>query len=282
MPVLSSHKRCQFFALIVSLVAVIAGCATQQSTTVWRSGDQFVSVVNRDDMGTGQSVPNRQPVSLPAGALRAELAPLAVQLPDDAKPTALFGDDELVVLSEQLHAGLEQAGKDQDLVFAVRGAKPLWKLFGSLPVVTTGRVFYRDNGLNLILGKVRAEIHGDDRRLDPFVPGSRLRAASLPGPILAGSAEAAHVPDRPDWLVLTVGSEPKAQPVTVKPDAGTPAATPPVSGKEAAPAARQGGSAATAAGKVAERLKVLDELKAKGLITDEEYRAKRKSILDEI
>jgi hypothetical protein len=46
--------------------------------------------------------------------------------------------------------------------------------------------------------------------------------------------------------------------------------------------APQGSAPATAAGKIEERLRILDELKSKGVITDEEYRAKRKRILDEL
>lgn len=271
MPALSRHKNYFLFVIVLSFLTLVSGCATQKGAPIWHSGDQYVSLTSREGVATGQGVPNRQPVSLPARTLRAELAALTVELPGDPRPTAVFGKEELDVLSEQLHAGLERAGKDQDLVFAVVGEKPLWKAFGSLPVVTTGRVFYGENGLNVILGTVRREFRGDDRRLDPFVPGSRFKEAALPGPVLLDSKQAPHLPDRPDWLVLTVATT-----------APTPASATPERAKEAVPVPRQEGGAATAAGKIEERLKVLDELKAKGLITDEEYRAKRKSILNEL
>lgn len=281
MPALLRRTRYSFLAVIISFFTLITGCATEKTLPIWQAGDEFVALANRDDPGSGQGGPNHHPVSLSSRDLRVALATLAVELPGDAKPTTLFGDAELDVLSGQLHAGLERAGKDQDLVFAILGARPLSKAFGTIPVVTTGRVFYGDEGLNLILGMVRADLHGHDRRLDPFVPGSRLRPATLPGPVLLGSKEAPHAPNRPDWLVLPVGAEVKGEAAkenttTQGAAAHAPAQELPQGNIQAAP------PAAAAARKIEDRLMVLDELKAKGVITDEEYRAKRKSILNEL
>ncbi|WP_324080919.1 SHOCT domain-containing protein [Geomonas sp.] len=277
-----------FVALILSVFTLISGCATQKTFPIWQSGDEFVSLADRDDLGKEQGGANRHPVSLSRADLRDALAALAVELPGDPKPVPLFGNPELEVLSEQLRLGLEHAGKDQDLLFAVLGAKPIFKAFGTLAVVTTGRVFYQDNGLNLILGRVRSETHGDDRRLDPFVPGSRLREATLPGPVLMGSGKAPHLPGRSDWLVFPVRTEaerpaPKPEPVTQKPAAPEPqqpAVREPA--REVPQRAPQGVTPGTAASNIEQRLRTLDDLKAKGLITDEEYRAKRKSILNEL
>lgn len=273
MPALLSQRTIRFFVPMLVLSSLISGCATQhfsKSPPIWQSREQFVSLAARDDQGVAR-VPNRHPVSLSTGELREALASLTVQLPDTPKPVAIFGDPELDVLSEQLRAGLQQAGTDQDLVFAVIGEIPLLKSFASMDVVTTGRVFYRENGLNLIFGMVREWVKERDRRLQPFLPGSRLHEAALPGPVSSASGSVVHLPNRPDWVVLPT-------PPATKPDAAAPE-----SGKAVRPAEPKNDNASNGHWKgIEERLKFLGELKAKGLITDEEYRAKKESILKEL
>jgi hypothetical protein len=283
MPALLSRSTTPFFILMLVLSSLISGCATQHSSKlppIWQSREQFVSLAPRDDQGVAR-VPNRHPVSLSTGELREALASLTVQLPDTPKPVAVFGDSELDVLSEQLHVGLQQAGTDQDLVFAILGEMPLLKSFASVDVVTTGRVFYRENGLNLIFGMVRELVKERDRRLQPFLPGSRLHESALPGPVSATADSLVHPANRPDWVVLPLGSEGKVQKPT--PPAAKPDAAAPESGKAVRPAEPKNDNVSNGHWKgIEERLRFLGELKAKGLITDEEYRAKKESILKEL
>jgi hypothetical protein len=280
MTTVSSRLIYRFFALILPLTVLVSGCATVRSSkesVIWTSRGQFVTVVEREGV---QATPNQQPVTISGSRLRAELAMLQIKLPDNPKAVPLFGAGELENLSEQIPAGLQKAGPDQDLVFAVLGEKEYLKGMFHKDVVTTGRVFYQNNRLNLILGLARELIVEKDRRMQPFTPGSRLQAAALPGPVATSSAAVAFQASRPDWITMAL-PEGEAEPAVPQ---AVPQAVPPAvirSEKEVAPAAAPPATAQPARS-IEERLRILGDLKAKGLITEEEFRAKRESILREL
>lgn len=282
MPQSSPRRVYGFFALMLPLLLLVSGCATQQlskETVVWQSQGEFVSAVAREDQGVGWEAANQHPAFISASKLRAELAALKVKLPANAKPVPLFAAAQLQTLSEQIPVGLQQAGADQDLVFAVIDEVPLLLGLAHQDFITTGRVFYRDNRLNLILGLVREAIKEKDRRLQPFTPGSRLRAAQLPGAVTTSSAAASFVANRPDWIALAL-PEGEAQLLVPQAESSTESQTEAVSGNSApAPATS---TPARQAKSIEERLIILSELKAKELITEEEYRAKKESILKEL
>ena len=286
MSALSPRPSSRLFALMLPLLLLVSGCATQGRTkpsVVWASRGQFVTVVDRE--GTR---PNQHPVSLADSRLRAALATLQVKLPDDAKPTPVFGAGELENLSTQLPIGLRQAGPDQDLVFAVLGEIPHLLGLAKTDVVTTGRVFYQDNRLNLILGLVREVIDKkQDPRLQPFTPGSRLQATALPGPVTSTSAAVSFKADRPDWITMVIpeGAEPEPPQAVPPPE---PQAVPP-SGLQVVPPSAPQAAIQPAPAKqikpersIEERLRILGDLKAKGLITEEDFRAKKDEILKEL
>ena len=277
----------RFFALMLPLVLLVPGCATQhgsRESVVWASRGQFIKAVDREG-----PTANQHPVSLSDSRLRAELATLKVKLPGIAKPVPIFGVGELENLGTQIPAGLRQAGPDQDLVFAVIGEIPYLLGLAKKDVVTTGRVFYQDNRLNLILGLVREMIDKQlDSRLQPFTPGSRLQAAALPGAVTSTSPAVSFRANRPDWITMVVPEggtetpEPQAEPQPMPQKAVPQAGTPPERMDQApAPAPVRNGTVQPERS-IEERLRILGELKAKGLITEEEYRAKKTEILKEL
>jgi hypothetical protein len=261
-------------------MVLVSGCATGRSSkesVIWSSRGQFVTVVERE---RSQAAPNQQPVTISGSRLRAELAALQIKLPDNPKAIPLFGAAELENLSEQIPAGLQKAGPEQDLVFAVLGEKDYLKGMFHKDVVTTGRVFYQNSRLNLIVGLARELVVEKDRRLQPFTPGSRLQPTALPGPVSTSSAAVAFQAGRRDWITMAL-PEGEAEPAAPQ---AMPQAVPPAlirSEKEIAPAAAPP-AAAKPARSIEERLRILGDLKAKGLITEEEFRAKRESILREL
>ena len=280
---LSPRLIYRFAALMLPLMVLVSGCATARSSkesVIWTSRGQFVTVVEREGL---PAAPNQQPVTISGSRLRAELAALQIKLPDNPKAVPLFGAAELENLGEQIPAGLQKAGPYQELVFAVLGEKDYLKGMYHKDVVTTGRVFYQNNRLNLILGLAREMVVEKDRRLQPFTPGSRLQPATLPGPVVTSSAAVAFQAGRPDWITMALpGGEAEPAVPQVVPQA-MPQAVPPAlirSEKEIAPAAPP--AAAKPARSIEERLRILGDLKAKGLITEEEFRAKRESILREL
>jgi len=268
---LLSRTTLSLFALM-SLLMLQSGCATDKAnkSLVWHSRDQFVALVDRDDQGAERQVPNQQPITVSRHKLSAELASLWVKYPGKEKAKRLFDEPEVRLLSEQVLEALQQARSDQDVIFAVYGKDPILKGLAAEEVVTTARAFYRDNSLNLILGMVRERVREPDRRLQPFVPGARAASAPMPAQISSSSEKVTRVPNRPDWLVLQV-------PVGTAADLAEPEAQP-----EGAIPVAPGTQKAVPARSIEERLKTLGELKAKGLITEEEYRAKKESILKEL
>ena len=281
---LSPRLIYRFAALMLPLMVLVSGCATGRSSkesVIWTSRGQFVTVVERDGV---QPASNQQPVTISGSRLRAELATLQIKFPDNPKAVPLFGAAELENLGEQIPAGLQQAGPEQDLVFAVLGENDYLKGMYHKDVVTTGRVFYQNNRLNLILGLARELVVEKDRRLQPFTPGSRLQAAALPGPVVTSSPAVTFQATRPDWITMALpeGEAEPAVPQAVPqalPQAVPPALTRPE--RESAPTAVPP-AAAKPARSIEERLRILGDLKAKGLITEEEFRAKRESILREL
>jgi hypothetical protein len=249
-------------AAAASIAALLAGCASlplsrSSEETVWASREQFVSVVPAE---TAAGEPRNEAADLSPEQIREALAPLQV-VEEGRKASPLFSDTVMLLLSEHLADGLHRAGPDRDVVFAVTGLAPTLLGLVKTPVVTTGRVFVQGGKLNLILRMVHEEVREADRRLQPFTPGSRLKPATDKLPV-GSSAPLQFRPGRPDWLVLTI----PAPGETVAPPKAT---APPVQPKPS-----------EVSGRAEERLRLLKDLREKGLITDEEFRAKRKDILD--
>ncbi len=271
-----------FLLLLLAVVISVCGCAHQPmigavpAKYLWQSGDQFVALVPAEQQPG--NVPNDHPVSLDQARLGGILATLQWQESPDVKPVPLFTDYELSVLAEQIRSGLATAAAGEELVFALVGNHPAFMGLAKRPQVTTGRVFHAGGRLHLILGMVHEELgKNDDRRLQPFVPGSRETRGSLSGTVIVPPEVGEK--RRADWLVID-------------PAAATPKALPSLGGApapaiDAVPVANPGGEKPkqqiapdSGAKRIEERLLQLNGLKEKGLITDEEYRAKRREILD--
>jgi hypothetical protein len=274
--------------LLILLIAVLMGvcsCAHQPTIAaapakyLWQSGDQFVALVPTEQLPG--SVPSDHPVSLDQDRLRGALASLEWQESTDVKPVQLLTDYELSILAEQISAGLAKAAPGEELVFALIGNHPAFMGLAKRPQVTTGRVFYSQGRVNLILGMVHEELgKNDDRRLQPFVPGSREKSAGFAGQVTV-------LPEvgekrRADWLLINPAAVlplPKQLPslgaVPTPAIDAVPVASP-ERGKPQQPGRTDKGK------RIEERLLLLNGLKEKGLVTEEEYRAKRREILDDL
>lgn len=277
--------------LLVAAVFVagflLAGCASVaigtaeagSGRTVWKSREQFVDVVPREPEGSGSAV-NEHPASVSPLELRRLLSSVALSREGDE--TSLFSETELKVLESAGVKGLRQAGPDEDVTFAVFGYHTALQGFLKETRVTTGRMFYQDGKLNLILGIAQREVmDNEDRRLNPFVPGSRLKQADLAGRITAAAGGVPFTMKRPDWLVFSPYSDspPVVEAVQPRPESAAPVAVPATQPQEPS---KRVDRPTNQTRSPEERLILLNDLKQKGLITDEEYRAKRLRILDEI
>ncbi|CAH9014103.1 hypothetical protein [Candidatus Nitrosacidococcus sp. I8] len=127
----------------------------------------------------------------------------------------IFSPAEILQLSTYLPKGLVLADPDQDIIFVIMGFQK--GIMAKEKVVNTGRVFFRDNKLNIIFGKLQEEVRGInhqtgemiDRRLHPFTVGSRRFESKIPTTITLGDGKALYLDYksnrmRRDWLVLDV------------------------------------------------------------------------------
>ena len=262
--------------LLVTVTLSVCGCAHQPMIAnapaqyLWQSGDQFVALVPAEQLPA--TVSNDHPVTLDRDRLRGALATLEWQEPGEAKPVQLLTDYELSILAEQLKAGLARSTAGEELVFALIGNHPALMGLARSPMATTGRVFFSKGRLNIIMGKVHEAVgKNDDRRLDPFLPGSRGNLPRLSGQLLVPQAVGGK--RRADWLVIDPNAS-VPQPVSSQGGAGRE----PVSAEQAVQPRKQ----ADRPKSVEERLILLNGLKEKGLITEQEYRTKRQEILGDI
>lgn len=273
---------------VLFVAGCLAGCAsvrggvaeTGSVKTIWKVREQSVQVVPREREGGGAAVANDHPASVSPAEIRGLLA--TVGLSRQGIETPLFSDTELKVLEDAAATGLRQAGPDEDVTFAVYGYHAALQGFLKETKITTGRMFYQAGKLNLILGIVQRDVmETEDRRLNPFVPGSRLKQSDLDGRIKVLNGGAPFTMKRADWLVFDRYRVPTSVVETVHP-VSSPAVPPakPVAPVQEIP--KRVERSADQSRSLEDRLILLNDLKQKGLITDEEYRSKRLRILDEL
>lgn len=322
--------------LAAFLMLILAGCGaallngnkSEVSSVIWKHRDQYVQIESQD-RGKTAPLPNDHPALLSAEHLLDMLGALEVQFEDEEKPVSLFTFKELEILAPAISQGLAEAGTRQDVTFAIVGIHRPLVSFSHDRAVITGRLFVREGRVNLILGKLHEEHKaGEDRRISPLLPGSRLTSSPLPQwgkPWTVVAMQGLEIKtDRHDWLMLT--PDPKlwkaaiAQKKEAKetataalfeasqvreesaqleveqqelrtevqelkqaieqmkqaPAPGVAAPAPVAAPAAVAPAAPAG------LDQIEQRLEILQRLKAKGLISDEEFRAKKQEILDSI
>jgi hypothetical protein len=248
---------------------------------LWESRDQFVAL---ERSGTG--IANDHPLELSPDRLTAILASIEVTTADSRSPQQLMTNQSLEALVPHLIQGFRQAEPGEDVTFAVIGLYTSAMGLAKSPKVTTGRIFYKEGRLNIIFGFVQKDFNErEDRRLYPLTPGSRQKISEgewglLPQPGQGGYSMVRRdwVTFRDDWraavaqapVAVQQAPQPQAVPVVV-----TPAKPAPVQIVPDQPAKPDKGTRSPA-----ERLTTLNELKDKGLISTEEYRDKRREILN--
>jgi len=265
--------RCRYANRLCSvasaLLVILMFSSTSRASDVrylWQSRDQFVALEPQDRDSTGPAQPNDHPAELTLDRLSAILSSIDIRLPGAAKPEPLLTGPAVEVLAPYLRQGLQQASPNQDVTFAVIGLHNALFGLAKSPKVTTGRVFYKAGRLNIIVGLVQQEVRDrDDRRLFPFTPGSRQKVSAGEWTLLTTTPLV-----RGDWMAF--GEE------WHSPVVPTPAAEQRLPSAQTPSAPPEKRSSDTR--RPADRLTTLNELKEKGLISEEEYRTKRLEILN--
>jgi hypothetical protein len=263
--------RCALVA--ISMLLVGSSYAVASDTKVlWESRDQFVKIESQDAVKGGTEIPNNHPADISQERLWEVLGAIELRAEDSKKPVPLFTRNSLENLVPLLQDGLRQASPKEDVTFAVIGLYSSAYGLTKSPKAVSGRMFYQGGKLNLIVGKTQFEVNErQDRRLDPFTPGSREYPAEGDWTLLPQPGQPALAMLRKDWLVFANDWKPTA----------APAAGGEKGGESSEPSALNQLFKGKAS-KTADRLAVLKELRDKGLITEEEYRGKRLMILNEL
>jgi hypothetical protein len=232
--------------------------------------DDMYLHVRREPQGEsgGQVALNDHPVALRVKRIRTWLRDLEVRPEDGGEPLTLVPSEQLPELSAILAQALREARPDEDVVFHVFRTAGSW--FGSERRVTTARVFYRNGALNLIFGDLD-DFYSEriDRNLQPLRSGKRGSESELSGRVV-DSPRVAFVNNRDDWIRLDAAAV--SAPTRARP---SPKIAEPMSVSTPAPTTRDPRWT-----QLEERLLILDGLRQKGLISQDDYETKKQELLE--
>ncbi len=257
--------------LLGGLFGGSAHAATHHAERVWQLGKfSFVRIVPEE----AGAPPNAQPVKLDRDVLTTWLR--RVQMGTADGEAHLFGRNEVHDLAPALVEALAQAGPTQDIVFSSAARRGGAFLAG--PTAVTGRVFVSDGQLNLIIHDARDDFYDQYRgtmQMPVFTYGSR----HAPGAVKLHCDGAVNV--QSDWIRIALGASTVQQPQAAPTLLGAPAPS------SLQPAAVMPPAAPVAATPVApdspegieHRLAVLKDAYTRGLITKQEYEAKREELV---
>jgi hypothetical protein len=258
--------------------------STAADQTIWTANGAFVRVEAQD-----AGPRNAQPARISPDQIRRALSQVKVRESSDREPVDIVTPEEIALLATQISKAFAVAGPNQDVTVASIGLFTN-EIYMKSQKVTTFRLFWTDAGLNIIFGQVHDDaretenlLRREDERTRPYIPGMRAQSATHKWDLIVGGAGiTAHDANRDDWLVFApsalTGAPPLPNNVTVpqQPSYTAPAApgyaAPPTYAVPAAPPAAQQ--------PIEQRLEKLEELRRKGLITDEEAKEKRKQLLE--
>ncbi len=261
------------FCLLTALLMLSSASQASDGRQIWHSRDQFVALEPQEKRSTCSVEPNDHPCEIPPDRLTAILASIEFSPAESAKPEPLFLSESLELLVPQIVQGFRKAAPGEDVTFAIIGLHKSLLGFARSPKVTTGRAFYTDGRLNIIFGFAQKDFNErEDRRLSPLTPGKREEALDGGWQLLPQPGRNGYTLIRKDWVTFSDAWRAAVAPLPVATQNAPPAHSIPAQPVKQTIDTR----------KPAERLVTLNELKEKGLITAEEYRAKRQEILNEL
>lgn len=287
----------------------------EPTSVVWELQEQYIRLVAHDE-----GPPNDHPVSLSPGEVVAALA--SVQIWEEGgifrneERSRVFDTSMAKLLGTYVAKALASAAPNEDVNFLLRGYQDVALDIAKTRYWHSGRVFYRDGRLNVILGEYRKQLDKGKRNVEGsfgileedlrdvyFNPGFRDKHNKLDGRVIvANGVELARVDgeQRTDWFVIDVPTaarayaesqvdpEERREEERLKAEAAKRTLETREMKTELARLRSElkelqdnrGGGASLET--IEQRLETLMALKEKGLITDEEYAARRSEILQGI
>ena len=282
----------RFLAALLGGLLLVSLTLPVQAISFYRSNSLLLETLDAETTG------NEHPVGfVDPDSLAQLLASLQVESDEAGAAVYLMTENRAIKAAEELAIALGRVEPQQDVLLAtyrdVGG-------FGSVRrLATAARVFAEGGQLNLIFGQVDTFI---DEFRDPYLKVPKAGSRKTPG-LTGGSIVPADwfafKPGRRDWILFPISlaasprrtlriesAAPEPAPAMSTPAASAPpgavvvpAASPPPPARQAPPPAKPAPNRWT---DLEEGLETLERLKKKGLITDAEYQAKRKALLDSV
>ena len=298
--------------LTAVLALSLAGCGANLlkneeahvKSVIWQQHDQFVRIESQDRDSIMVS-DNDHPAKLSANLIRKTLGSLEVQFEGEDNPVPVFSPEELEILGEAVSKGLALAGPDEDITFAIAGIHQGQTTRG----ISTCRLFVNNDRLNLIIGTLH-EKHTEnmDGSRHALVPGSRKYTPHTINWTIAprigmkyktNGALTSDVVTRYDWLILNPTPDTFREAAQIWEDSAQfESEQQKIQQKihkmeqsieqmkqnsmTGAPIAAPAPAGPMELNKIEQRLQVLQQLKDKGLINDDDFRSKKQDILDSI
>ncbi len=280
------------------------------TATIWEQTEQFVRLVAIED----KAALNNHPIALDPVEVEQALASLQLWTKGgvfrDEQSLPVYPKSQASTIARYLVDALNKASPNEDVIFNIRGYADVLLSVGRERQWTTGRVFYKDGKLNLIVGeyqkridKAKKNVEGsfgvaEDFRDVNFDIAGRRSKGHMPGRIVNTAGVEHGEADRADWVAIEVLKAAKAYR-----DGQTPVAARKEEEKVRNEAAKltlerremreemarmrkelktlqEGGS--SKALPLEERLAKLQKLLDKGLISADDFKQRKAAILDDI
>ena len=214
-------RRCISFVTIFFIV----GCSNpfnqfadlfSSDKTFFRSDAEIVQIVDQDKNAT----PNQHPVKLNVARIEGALHLVLLKRSDTTFP--LFNDKKRIILATTISKALQKAKPNEDIVFSIedwyKDPREEGIFNASKNYITSARVFFKKNTLNIIFGSIMRKGHMSDDPMigrinldynaNPYAPGSRNYSLKndwiLATPPNSGVFKPLEGKDRMDWLVFTI------------------------------------------------------------------------------
>jgi hypothetical protein len=307
-------RHTQLLLLPLLLLLFQDAVAANKDDILWKSGFHFV--VKYDQQDSDKLGKNDHPVELNDSTISNALQALRYEnkslLTGEVEILPVFTANQVEILSKQLAKGLKDASPEQDIVF-VLGNDGRKLLILTDKTFIAGRAFYKDDRLNIILGDFdRSRNEAFEAVYDPsgneqipytFNYGYRSKTNSgfskniinIPG---VQTKVIGNAP-RQNWFVIDVNEAAAATIARNKREEQGITGNTEAMQRETEKMAQErrqlrlemakmrkemeeGGAVSPGGLSIEERLVRLEQLKDKGLITEDEYQAKRKEVLEDI
>ena len=299
---------CRRIAFIILLV--VFANQSYADEILWESGvNLFIKITEQDKSKSGKTPPNNHPVTLNEKDIREALGLVEIWTKNFYKgenAEKVFPYNIARLLGESVGKGLQIANPNEDIIFTLVKQKK-GTLGDRVSSYLTGRIFFLDNQLNIIIGdydnpgdKLKEIVYGEYqevrysfKRASRAKPSKKFKENTMVVEGITNHKVGSKL--RRDWFIIDL--EKTKQVVTADKNIKRKSSDEYKQSLEKAKLAKERREMRlemarirqemkknknTGSTSIEERLENLSTLKQKGLISDEEYEKKRIEILNDI